>query len=277
MNNNSSSPFILTREYLKFVEFCDSCKRNKYIGLCYGAPGVGKTLSARYYSQWDSVENLYPYVQPDRNKLFLALQDFNLSRTIYYTSPVCATSSRIEKEIYSYANRAGNLLRVGLPLKDRFYDKYSYNDISNCAYTRLIIIDEAERLKTHGLEQIRDVYDKLQVGVVLIGMPGIEKRLSRYPQLYSRVGFVHNYNQLKKEEIENIVKNNLRNIGVIFETSEDIDKESISEIVRITRGNFRLLNRLFTQVQRVMEINKLNLITKEVIEVARENLIIGSI
>jgi hypothetical protein len=43
-------------------------------------------------------------------------------------------------------------------------------------YTGLMIADEADRLKTPGLEQPREHYDRSQMGVILIEMPGIEKR-----------------------------------------------------------------------------------------------------
>jgi hypothetical protein len=40
-------------------------------------------------------------------------------------------------------------------------------------------------------------------------------------------------------------------------------------------ANFRLLARLFAQIQRVLEINRLHTITAEVVNAARETLVVG--
>ena len=40
-------------------------------------------------------------------------------------------------------------------------------------------------------------------------------------------------------------------------------------------GNFRLVQRLFSQIGRVLEINRLRTITKEVVGTARASLVIG--
>jgi hypothetical protein len=44
----------------------------------------------------------------------------------------------------------------------------------------------------------------------------------------------------------------------------------VAAIIRITGGNFRLLNRLLTQMERILEINALHKATEAGVEAARE-------
>jgi DNA transposition AAA+ family ATPase len=126
------------------------------------------------------------------------------------------------------------------------------------------------------LEQIRDIYDHATISMVFIGMPGLEKRLSRYPQLYSRVGFVHEFRSLNAEESRWYLSEQWKHWGLPRNPDSATEAEAIAAIIRITQGNFRLLNRLLSQIERICEINKLRMVSKEVVEIARQQLVIGS-
>jgi DNA transposition AAA+ family ATPase len=142
--------------------------------------------------------------------------------------------------------------------------------------TRLIIVDEADRLKTAGLEQVRDIFDRGELGGVLLGMPGLEKRLARYPQLYSRVGFVHAFRPLSAAQVRDLLQRQWVPAGVVLPKEGITDEEARTAIIRITGGNFRLLHRLLTQIARLVEINALPTVTRHVVETARESIVIGT-
>jgi len=52
--------FASTKETILFGEFCDACRKYRYIGLCHGVPGAGKTRSAREYARWNALSSLFP-------------------------------------------------------------------------------------------------------------------------------------------------------------------------------------------------------------------------
>jgi hypothetical protein len=134
--------------------------------------------------------------------------------------------------------------------------EYSIKELQIRDPTTLILVDEADRLRMASLEQVRAIFDAGEISVILIGMPGLEKRLARYPQFYSRIGFVHEFRPLGIPEIRQLLEQYWTPPGVHL-PAKPLDQESVAAIIRITGGNFRLLNRLLTQMERILEINAL--------------------
>jgi DNA transposition AAA+ family ATPase len=99
-------------------------------------------------------------------------------------------------------------------------------------------------------------------------MPGLDKRLQRAPQLYSRIGFAQEIGPLSEEETRFFLEQRWSH-RVSAHAEDFTDQEAVAAIIRITQGNMRLIDRLMMQVERVLVANQLTVVTKEVVETAR--------
>lgn len=262
--------FISTQEHRRFTEFADAVRKHRYIGLCHGPAGVGKTLSARRYARWDGAISLlttWGARDPSDLKVYA---DLHRSRAVFYTPTVGCAFRELRRDLPHLMSRV-----------DICIDQHVRPKPGGLPETRrkrsveLLIVDEAERLSTTGLEYVRDLFDRHRVGLILIGMPGIEKRMARYPQLFSRVGFAHQYRPLQDQELTFVLTRRWRDLGLAMDDADFTDAQAVAAIVRMTGGNFRLLHRLFVQIERILRINGMNAITEEVVEAARSTLVIG--
>jgi hypothetical protein len=304
-NNHEPAAIVQTLEHRRFSEFCEACRRYGYIGLCYGSPGVGKTLSARTYSRWDKVKQSDRWGSGPTENPFLD--------TVFYTPDVVNAPGSIASGIRVLRDTLQDLTRRPLriereqalesirqrdedcqqailhkhdwiteplpelrPTAEEVAKEYNLKNERLADPTTLIIIDEADRLRMASLEQVRAIFDGGDIGVILIGMPGLEKRLARFPQFYSRIGFVHEFRPLGAKEVRELLER-LWTPPSVHLPENPLDAETVAAIIRITGGNFRLLNRLLTQMERILEINSLQQVTKAVVEAARESLVIGQV
>ena len=89
------------------------------------------------------------------------------------------------------------------------------------------------------------------------------------------MSFVHAFRPLGTDETRHILAWEWPQLGVSNPDEDLSDAEAIAAIIGNTGGNFRLLHRLCTEIQRIRQINQLQTVTKEVIETDRETLMIG--
>src|SRR4051794_22984061 len=137
----SAIEFLVTKEHRRFTEFCDAVRRYRYIGVCYGPPGVGKTLSARQYTHWDLLGPVIarrPYLIESPVVLEAAS-----CRSAFYTAGVTATPKQLTKQLDTF------ILHFSWTVEEALRP-----DLHDCPnWTELLIVDEAERLSVQTREQ----------------------------------------------------------------------------------------------------------------------------
>lgn len=272
MGRTRATSFIATQEHRRFTEFADAVRKYRYIGLCHGQAGVGKTLSARRYAHWDIAGAMLEQWGPRTPEDLKVNATLSRSRALFYTPTVGGNLRELRHDVQRLFSRAD--MSIDDHVRPCREGECKIID-SKIHYIDMLIVDEAERLSTSALEWLRDLFDRRGIGLILIGMPGIEKRMARYPQLFSRVGFAHHYRPLHDQELKFVLTRRWHDLGMTLDDADFTDAQAVAAIVRMTGGNFRLLQRLFVQIERVLRLNEMTTITEEVVEAARSTLVIG--
>jgi len=260
----NDSEFLITGEYRRFIEFCESCRSKQYIGVVYGKPGVGKTKSARQYTRWYLIEPLLG--KPEHRRI--PSSELANCTAGFYTPDVYVTAKRLHSNVLRLRNKFDEVIDQAIMWHGNDYARSQYK----AKRMDLLVVDEADRLKFQALEHLRDLYDRGNLGIVLMGMPGFQKKLSRYAQLYSRVGFIYEFKPITNDEVRIFIAQKWQQLGLPLSADDAVS----STIVRMVNGNFRSLHRIFTEIERLQKLNCLPIITPEVVETARQSLLLGA-
>lgn len=265
MTIDTKTNFLITKQYRRFAEICNKSQKSQVMALIFGKTGLGKTRSAMHYTQWRTIDPLMAKPAAIRN---LPSSIFGCTAAMY-TPDVRVTPRRLQSEIAILKNRFDELIDQA---------NFWHPNINQPAYPekhlRLLIIDEADRLKAPCLEYLRDLYDRTSMSIILIGSPGIERRLRRsgYGQLHSRFNFVYQMKPIHTAEMRLFIQHKSMSMKLPL-----IEDEAVSAaIMRIADGNFRRLHRIFAEIERLQSLNRLPMITLDLVEAAREGLLLGA-
>lgn len=131
---------------------------------------------------------------------------------------------------------------------------------------RLIIIDEAEHLPYKSLELLRRIYDKANVGILLVGMPRLITNLKgkkrQYAQLFSRVGIYAKLDSLNEKDQKRIISSLLPNYSHIYPI-----------LSAFCAGNTRVLTKLLVRAIRIAELNDVE-VNEDVIKASVKQIIV---
>lgn len=170
--------FIPTKTAQRIVNVFQYAQTLHDMGLIIGSPGTGKTCAIGYY-------------QAANPNVFVATMEPAKSST-HHVLLELATVLRLPE-------------RSAVAISDAVVRKLKDRDA-------LLIIDEAQHLKSAAIDQLRTIHDKAACGVVLVGNESIigklgdARRTPQLAQLYSRFGLRETLQRPANADIDALLK-----------------------------------------------------------------------
>jgi hypothetical protein len=89
---------------------------------------------------------------------------------------------------------------------------------------------------------------------------------------------VHQFQPLSGRELQTVVEHQWVQLGLDSITSTPgPDAALLNTVARITGGNFRPIQRLFAQIERLLIVNNSATVTAELVDAARESLVVSAL
>lgn len=235
------SAFAETVEYRRFVQVCEAARRYRYISVCLGASGVGKTWAARHYAQWEYFEPLLSANGVVVSPTFSS--DVPMPRTAFYTPRVIATPKNIEQDLAmllwglqmiadAAGDVAGSVMQEAVPKSGPV----------RVTSVDLLVVDEVDRCSHISLEVLRDLFDRYPIGLVLLGRTDYARKLLNQHPVASRVGVLHKFCVPSKVDASAFMQEQVRLLGL------SIEESALDVCMQKTEGNFRKIYLVLTHL-----------------------------
>lgn len=168
--------FVKTQNVKNFITMMNNLQNRAEgvpgMGLVYGEPGLGKTQAILWWATQNDA--------------------------IYIRSTNLMSGRWLLEEL---AEGLGEMPYY------RFSDLFKQVINQLIAEPRIIIVDEVDYLAVDAkaIETLRDIHDKTNVPIVLVGMGNADKKLMRYKHLFDRISEIVKFEPFKENDIKSII------------------------------------------------------------------------
>lgn len=229
--------FVKTKNVKQLISMMNRLKEREDgvpgMGLVYGEPGLGKTQAIK----WWAFKN---------DAILIRCNQMMSARWLL-------------KEILDYMSEI-----KPYSISDSFDEV-----IRNLILTpRVLIVDEVDYLtmdKNKSIEILRDIHDKTNVPVVLVGMTNAHSRLKKFSHLYDKLSEIVKFERFSKADIKTIVK----------ELSEIELTDCAIKYIYSNLNRFRQIVKVINKAETIAKANGLcsidEILIKEAIQNETEN------
>lgn len=106
----------------------------------------------------------------------------------------------------------------------------------------MLIIDEADRLKPKTFAEVRDIFDKLNIAVVLVGTDRLDAVIKKDEQVYNRFRACHRFGKLSGNDLVDAVNIWEKNVLKLPVASNLTAKKTMKVLAESTQGYIGLLD-----------------------------------